>query len=234
MLTSPLRQPVPTRRRLACVLAVALLATAGCTGETGEDGSAPSGRNAGVTVLQPGSPGDPVTTLGPDDELPEAPEWNHADVAFMQMMVPHHEQALVMSKLATTRAESPEVASLARRIAGAQGPEIITMAGWLEQRGIEVPRAGDDPDDVDHSKHGHSGMAGMLTPEQMEALSETRGRRFDRLFLRGMIGHHQGAVDMAETVGAEGSDLQVSELAADVAAGQAAEIRRMRQLLRDL
>ena len=65
-------------------------------------------------------------------------------------------------------------------------------------------------------------------------LKATSGSRFDRLFLRGMIAHHQGAVDMAQTVAVDGTDLQVSEIAADVSVGQQAEINRMRDLLRDL
>ena len=69
---------------------------------------------------------------------------------------------------------------------------------------------------------------------EMALLKATSGTRFDRLFLRDMIAHHQGAVDMAETVTADGSDLQVSEIAADVSTGQQAEINRMRDLLRSL
>lgn len=234
------------RRAVATTAAALVLVTAGCSGSDDESGSG-SGDGAGpdaastpstttdpdVTILQPGRPGESASTLGPDD-IPEDAEWNHADVAFMQMMIPHHAQALEMADLANERARSREVTSLARRIAGAQGPEIITMAAWLEQRNIDVPREGEDAEDFDHSEHGHSGMTGMLTPEQMTALAEAKGRRFDRLFLEGMIDHHQGAVDMANEVGTTGSDLQVAEMAADVATGQAAEIRRMRELLRDL
>lgn len=202
----------------------------GCTSEPARGSGEDVDRSAAdVTVLQPGSPGEPAATVGPEETLGED-EWNHADVAFMQMMVPHHGQALVMARLAEDRAHSPSVRALARRIRGAQGPEIIMMAAWLDERGIDVPKAAETPSDYDHGGHGHSGMQGMLSEEEMEQLRSASGRRFDRLFLDGMIAHHQGAVDMAEVVAREGVDVRVSELAADVAAGQTAEIQRMREL----
>ena len=150
------------------------------------------------------------------------------------MMVPHHAQALEMSALAPERAASKQVLALARRIKGAQGPEVLTMSSWLQTRDIEVPKAGEDPSSYDHGEHGHMEMEGMLTREQLAELEAARGARFDRLFLRDMIGHHQGAVDMAQQVAVDGTDLQVSEIAADVNTGQAAEINRMRDLLRAL
>lgn len=219
----------------ALSVAVVLLAP-GCTGpdqSTAPEAAPKSQSPGGTTILQPGAPGDPAATVAPED-VPSDTEWNHSDVAFVQMMIPHHEQALEMAGLAHTRARSPRVKALARRISGAQGPEIITLAAWLQEREIEVPRAGDDADEYDHGQHGHTQMAGMLTRAQMKQLAAARGRRFDRLFLRGMIAHHTGAVEMAEAAGTDGSDIQVMGMAADVAAGQSAEIQRMRELLREL
>ncbi|HSE69504.1 MAG TPA: DUF305 domain-containing protein [Nocardioidaceae bacterium] len=213
-------------------LAVTSLAVSACTPSGGaEPGALASPSSSpGVTVIQPGKPGEPNATVDPDD-LPSPATWSHSDVAFMQMMIPHHAQALEMSRLASSRAEDPQVLALARRIKAAQGPEIMTMAAWLEQRGIEVPRAGDDPGTYDHSSHGHDPMSGMLSEAEMEQLAAARGGRFDTLFLRGMIGHHSGAVQMADRVAVDGTDQQVSEIAADVQATQTAEIDRMRQLL---
>ena len=224
-------------RGLGLGLATALVVVpllGGCTSDPVQGNGEDLDRAAAdVTVLQPGRPGEPAPTVGPEQTLDED-AWNHADVAFMQMMVPHHGQALVMARLAEVRADSPAVQALARRIRGAQGPEIIMMAAWLDQRGIDVPRAAEKPGGDDHGAHGHSGMPGMqgmLSEEEMEQLRSASGRRFDRLFLDGMIAHHQGAVDMAETVAREGVDIRVSEIAADVAASQSAEIQRMRELL---
>ncbi len=211
--------------------AAATVLLAGCSG-TGE--GAHAGRHGDdVTIVQPGKPGEAASTIGPDD-VPEAPSWNHTDIAFMQMMIPHHDQALEMSRLAEARADNKAVRSLASRIEAAQGPEIMTMAAWLDQRGLEVPRHGDDAAKFDHSQHGHDAMTGMLTPEQMSKLADARGTRFDRLFLRGMIAHHRGALTMASRAAQEGTDQQVSELAADVSASQSAEIERMRELLSSL
>ena len=210
-------------------LALAGLLLTGCSSGADEDPQAAKEKGE-VTILQPGRPGEEAETIGPDD-VPEGADWSHADVAFVQMMVPHHAQALEMSALAPRRASSEQVLALARRIKGSQGPEVLTMSSWLQTRDIEVPKAGEDPASYDHGEHGHMEMQGMLTHEQLADLKEARGARFDRLFLRDMIGHHQGAVDMAQQVAVEGTDVQVSEIAADVNTGQTAEIDRMRDLL---
>ncbi|RYP82855.1 DUF305 domain-containing protein [Nocardioides guangzhouensis] len=216
---------------LVTVLAGTLLIT-GCTADADpDDRSAKDGDE--ITILQPGKPGDEPSTIGPED-VPEGADWNHPDVAFVQMMVPHHAQALEMSALARTHARSPAVKALARRIEGSQGPEILTLSAWLQTRDIEVPKKGEDAEHYDHGKHGHMEMQGMLTHEQLEALGRLHGTAFDRMFLRRMIAHHQGAVSMAQTVAVDGSDVQVSEIAADVQTGQQAEIDRMRAMLRRL
>jgi uncharacterized protein (DUF305 family) len=105
------------------------------------------------------------------------------------------------------------------------------MSAWLEERNMEVPRSDEDPMKYDHGQHGHHSMMGMMTPARMKQLSAARGERFDRLFLRGMIRHHAGAVDMAEEAAQDGSDVIVGEMTADVAATQSAEIARMQDLL---
>lgn len=222
----------PTRTFCGVVLAALLsgLAVTGCSQER-DPASAPEEHE--TRILQPGSPGDAMETIGPED-VPEGAEWNHSDAGFVQAMVPHHAQALEMCALARSRAESPQVLALARRIRGAQGPEIVTLAAWLEQRGLAVPTIDDDPKEFDHGEHGHTPMAGMLTAEQMVELREAQGRRFDELFLRGMIRHHAGAVQMAQAVAEDGSDTTALEIADEVSAGQAAEIERMRRLLRQL
>ena len=225
----------PRHLPLAALVLAALL-LGGCSGGAGGNGGTPdrAAKDKGdTTILQPGRPGEESETVGPDD-VPKAADWNHSDVAFVQMMVPHHAQALEMSELAPERASSPQVKALARRIKGAQGPEVLTMSSWLQTREIEVPRAGEDPGTYDHGEHGHMEMEGMLTKKEMAQLKATSGSRFDRLFLRGMIAHHQGAVDISQTVAVDGTDLQVSEIAADVSVGQQAEVNRMRDLLRAL
>ncbi len=219
------------------VTAAVLVTAAACSGRDGDDepGSAaatgtPTPSLDG-TLIQPGEPGEPAVTGG-TPTAPAAPEYNHSDIAFVQMMIPHHAQALEMSRLARRYAVDESVRTLAARIRDAQGPEILTMASWLEAEDVEVPRAGEPAEMYDHGEHGHDPMRGMLTDAQMRRLAAARGAEFDRLFLQGMIQHHQGAIEMADAVAVGGSDLLVAELAADVKATQVAEISRMRELLR--
>ncbi len=205
-----------------------LLVSAALAGCSSSDDDAPAGAAddaARSQILQPGRPGEDNRTLPPDATVPSVP-FNDADASFMQMMIPHHAQALEMSELARTRASSDAVRSLARRIHGAQGPEIRSMSSWLAMRDQTVP----GPDD--HAGHGAGSMAGMLTERQMAELEEARGADFDALYLAGMIQHHRGAVDMAGEELEAGSDLLALELAADISTGQLAEIRRMEDLQR--
>ena len=117
---------------LAATLAVALaVGLSGCSdGATSTSPDAAASSTSQVRELVPGAPGEPVATAsGPIDV--EVPGWSHADVAFVQMMVPHHRQALEMAALAPERAASPQVLALARRIDAAQAPEIWLMSQWL-------------------------------------------------------------------------------------------------------
>lgn len=210
---------------LAVALALAAPSLSGCL-EHEDDARS----DAGPVVVQPGGPGDDASTLAPGAEA-EHGEVAHDDIAFVQMMVPHHAQALRMAKLAPARAQSPRVKALARRILAAQRPEILAMAAWLTEQGVAVPRASDDASAFDHGEHGHASMHGMLTEEQLHALEDATGAEFDRLFLEGMIQHHRGAIEMADAVAKRGSDVRVTEMAEEMVIGQGAEVDRMEALL---
>lgn len=152
-------------------------------------------------------------------------EHNGADVMFAQMMVPHHEQAVQMSDLLLAKEGiEPEVAELAEQIMAAQAPEIETMNGWLEAWGI-------DPDLVDHSQMDHVGMDGVLSNAELKELEAADTEEATRLYLEGMIAHHEGAVTMAEAEVADGAYPPAIELAEAVIAVQEAEIEQMRGLL---
>lgn len=241
---------VKTQTAFSSLCALAVLGTlgfSGCTaGGGGGDASVPAAPSSSTAptpsegvLLQPGGPGEPTVT---GDAVPQsAPQpWNGEDATFVQMMVPHHTQALEMSALARTRARDPQVRALAERIGASQLPEIRLMTSWMQEQDLIVGDMGDmstggmeDMQDMEDMS-SMAGMEGMLSPAQMDRLAAAQGARFDRLFLRGMIAHHEGAVSMADDVTVDGSALQVSELAADVANGQAAEVGRMRDLLRSL
>lgn len=236
------RAALRTVRRLGGVvalLAVPVLAGCSATPSATEPSPGPSGTatsavpDPGVQQVRPGGPGGPTTTLAADATVGTR-DWNHADLAFVQMMVPHHRQALEMAALAEERAASPAVLALARRIDATQAVEVALMVQWLQDQGVAVPQPGDHPSLWDHGEHGHDGMAGMLSDTELRALAAASGAEFDRLFLEGMVGHHEGALVMARDVLAAGSDGRVLELADDVNAGQAPEIDRMERLLASL
>lgn len=213
-------------RKLSVPTAVlVLLLLTGCAEEQHDHaGHEPSsaGSAQSAPVVQPGAPGESAATIDPSD-LPADAGWNQTDATFVTMMIPHHAQALEMTDMASTRAASKEVSSLARSISAAQGPEIVSMSGWLQARDLEVPSAEDLPD--------HAGMPGMLTPEQMNELGAARGKEFDRLFLTRMIAHHEGALEMAAPVLSKGSDTVAIEMAQDIEASQKSEIGIMQKLL---
>jgi uncharacterized protein (DUF305 family) len=213
---------------------VLVLVVAGCTGDPGP-ASTPSS-----VVVQPGLPGEGAESIAPEDydAAPDEGTWNQADVAFVAGMIEHHLQALEIAALAPDRASSGAVRSFAERVTAAQGPEIHALVSWLQARDQAVPDGADgaggtgprEPAGAGHGAHGE-GAVGMLTPEQMAALAAAQGAEFDRLFLEGMIAHHQGALDMVAVVQGDGVDLYAGEIAADTASGQGGEIDRMRELL---
>lgn len=145
---------------------------------------------------------------------------NDQDVVFAQGMIPHHEQAVEMSRLAPEQARSEQVKNLARQIEQAQGPEIEMLTGWLHGWGAEASHG---------SEHG--AMKGMMTQEDMERLTQAQGADFDRAFLRMMIAHHEGAVEMAQTELAQGEFPAAKKMAEQIIDSQQAEIDTMRNLL---
>jgi uncharacterized protein (DUF305 family) len=138
------------------------------------------------------------------------------DQMFAAMMIPHHEQAIQMSELALLNSTDPEILALANEIKAAQGPEIEQMKSWGSS--------------MMGSHAGHMMDEGMLTDDEIEQLKSARGAEFNRLFLEGMIKHHQGAIQMAEMIIDSAND-EASQLGKNIVESQSAEIERMRQLL---
>ncbi len=189
---------VRTRRALGAALLITALS--GCTIITGPGGM---GGMHGSGNL-------------PDDV-------NAADVMFVQMMIPHHEQAIEMADLVLdTPGIDQAVITLATEIKAAQGPEIEQMEQWLDDWGMPSMPGG-------HG--GHGGMDGMLSEEELQRLDDAEGEEATRLFLEGMIEHHEGAIDMADDVIDDGENAAVRELADAIVVTQQAEIDLMRELL---
>ena len=138
------------------------------------------------------------------------------DQIFAAMMIPHHEQAIQMSELALLNSTDPEILALASEIKAAQGPEIDQMKSWGSSKM--------------GSHAGHMMDEGMLTDDEMAQLKDASGAEFNRLFLEGMIKHHQGAIQMADMVIDSGNE-EAALLGKNIVESQSAEIERMRQLL---
>ena len=185
---------------------------------------------AQAPIVQPGPPGESTRQLTAEEAIDIAVT-SHSpdDVRFMRDMIPHHNQAVQMAELAADRTNRPEVVDAAGRITLSQQDEIEFMERWLSDRGEALP----DPSDHTAMHTSHR-MAGMATPEQMAELAASEGTDFDRMFLRLMITHHEGAVTMVEELLEQpGSayDPVLFEFANDVTNDQTAEIERMHALL---
>jgi uncharacterized protein (DUF305 family) len=211
------------KHRGATLALVFCLASGGLAGCTGDD-ERPSKAKPSGSMIVPGRPGEPNKTVPATQGTVTPP--GAADIRFVQMMVPHHEQALEMAALAPAQASNAKVKALAERIDAAQGAEIAQMQSWLRQ----------------HAQRGHHGghgsspnrpmeMPGMATPQQMAQLKAATGEDFDRLFLTLMITHHEGALTMAKEEIVKGTDVLTQEMAQEVIITQSAEISRMRALL---
>ena len=216
-----------------------------------------------AVVVQPGSPGQETKVLSANTSA-TLPPMAKADVEFMQGMIHHHQQAVDMVALMKERTDNAELLSLGKRIGHTQAEEIKFMRNWLTSRGqktsmempmsdkMKMPKTGnmkmDKMDMSDHSEHkdhkmgemkdhqDHMMMPGMLTPAQMKALAAAKGAEFDRLFLTGMIQHHEGALTMVDDLfkapGA-GQDPEMFTFATDIDSSQRAEIRIMQTMLEE-
>jgi uncharacterized protein (DUF305 family) len=142
-------------------------------------------------------------------------EYSAEDIAFAEMMIPHHEQSIEMSEIALLNTTNPEILQVAQEIKAAQSPEIELMKSW---------------DGVKVSIHAGHTMEGMLSEGELNDLRESKGQEFDRLFLQGMIKHHEGAIEMAQEV-ATSMNKEVADLSAAIITAQELEIAAMKELL---
>jgi len=185
------------------------------------------------------APGTGVVTAGSAAAIAAADKaaaaFAPADVEFMQGMIPHHAQAVVMARWAQTHGARGDVRVLCQRIAIAQTDEIHMMRRWLADRNQDVPDSTSMRHVMKMNGMTHEVlMPGMLSDEELHALDQARGSAFDRLFLTGMMRHHQGAIDMVHELfahGDAGHDETVFRFATDVVADQTAEIHKMQLML---
>jgi len=175
----------------------------------------------------------PTKTLPPSTRGTLPPQ-SRADVEFMQGMIFHHAQAVEMTAMIQSRTDNPSLRALGARISSSQSDEIKFMKRWLAARGESVPSTMPAMAGMDMSSDKTPLMPGMLTAEQMDALRKSTGGEFDRLFLVGMIQHHNGALtmvkDLFNTAGS-GQDAELFNFATDADNTQRAEIRIMQDML---
>ena len=145
-----------------------------------------------------------------------------ADIMFLQMMIPHHQQAVDISNLAMKTSKDSELLALAKKIAADQAAEIIQMKAWLNDAGAGM--------DMGHSMDG---MGGMLNDAELSALNAETGTKFDILWLKGMTGHHDGAIHMTTMI-RDASNPDIKAFGEKVIADQSAQIEQMKAMIKRL
>jgi len=196
----------------------------------GQAASAGKAQAEAPAIVQPGAPGQTSTVVS---KVPAFHDNNYTDgdVKFMQGMIHHHNQALLMVAMIATHTKTPELIAMGQKIQLSQSGEMLSMKEWLTARKQSVPMIMADGTVMDHGDVAP--MPGMLTPVQMKALDAARGARFDELFLTGMIQHHKGALkmvaDLREAGG--GKEPNIGGFLNDVDNDQRMEIVRMYGLL---
>ena len=166
----------------------------------------------------------PSATDGGGSSSESDAAFNDQDVQFAQMMLPHHMQAVEMSDMILAKdGIDSQVTDLAQRIKDEQGPEIQQMEGWLKDWDASTEMGA-----MDHSTNG------MMSDDEMGDLDAASGDDASRLFLEQMTGHHNGAIEMAQTELDEGKFPDAVELAQAIVDTQQAEIDEMKEILTSL
>ena len=187
-------------------------------------------------IILPGAPGEESKNLNAEEATNIAnTSYIDADVKFLQGMIVHHEQAILMSSMAGKRTNNKTIVNLANRIDASQEDEINFMESWLKDRDESVPEAEShhmmkDNDKAHHNMHMHLNMVGMASQEQLKKLEDSNSTSFDRLFLQLMIAHHDGALEMVKDLKKFSGavyDPILNEFVSDLVNDQGVEIERM-------
>ncbi len=150
---------------------------------------------------------------------------NEADVTFASEMIPHHAQAIQMADMALA-SDGTTLTELAEQIKAAQAPEITTMSQWLTGWGENVP----DDSGMGSMDMDSMDMGSMMSQEDMDSLMQMQGGGFDAMWLKMMIEHHEGAIEMAQTEVADGQYPDAKALAEQIITAQQAQIEQMQEM----
>lgn len=192
-------------KKTGALLAIIALLAAAVVGLAARDESEPVMKNSGHS--------------GHRSMNSTAGDYTGADVMFLQMMIPHHQQAIDISNLALKTSTNAELLALAKIIARDQAAEIIQMKSWLKDAGAT--------EDMGHAMHG---MGGMLNDEELSALAAATGKKFDTLWLKGMTDHHDGAIHMVQMI-EDADNMDIKAFGAKVITDQSAQIAQMKKML---
>jgi len=209
----------------ATLTALALGATLGLAGCGSNDAGGMGGMN-------PSSSAPPQMSQRPSQmaspTASTAGQFNTADVMFVQMMIPHHQQAVAMSDtLLKKSGVSAETTALAKEIQAAQQPEIAAMQGWLKAWGSDM--------DGGMGGMNHGGTDdGMATDAEMKEFDQAAGAPAEKMYLEMMTKHHQGAITMAQAETTNGKNTDAVALAGNIVTSQQQEITSMKMLLANL
>ncbi|MDR3662161.1 MAG: DUF305 domain-containing protein [Mycobacterium sp.] len=190
------------------------LALAACSPPSQHDSTLPAASATSVPMSGHNMPGMDMPSTAP------AVNFNSADVMFLQMMYPHHAQAVEMAKLVPSRSQNQQVKDLASAIQNAQAPEMQQMTTLLTGFGKPAPSA----------TMAHS-MPGLMTPQQMTELTGLSGAAFDKMWLQMMVAHHQGAITMANDELKNGTNPDAKKMAQAIVTAQQGEIDTMNGML---
>lgn len=192
-------------KKTGALLAIIALLAAAVIGLSLRDESEPVVKNSGHSGHSSMS-----STVG---------DYTGADLMFLQMMIPHHQQAIDISNLALKTSTNAELLALAKIIARDQAAEIIQMKSWLKDAGAT--------EDMGHSMDA---MGGMLNDDELSALAAATGKNFDTLWLKGMTDHHDGAIHMVQMI-EDADNMEIKAFGAKVITDQSAQIAQMKKML---
>ncbi|MEC3951953.1 DUF305 domain-containing protein [Nocardia sp. CDC153] len=208
-----------TKLALIAVTSAAALLAAGCSGNGNDTSKAAT--SSTTTAMDHGSmPGMDHGTTGTSAQADTRTDFNDADVTFLDMMYPHHAQAVEMAKLVPSRSQNQQLITLAQAVEQAQSPEMQQITTLLQSFGKPAPAA-----EMNHD------MPGIMSKDQMTKLESLSGPDFDKLWMQMMIDHHKGAIDMANTELAQGTNAESKALAQSIVTAQQKEIDQMNGML---
>ncbi|USQ86837.1 DUF305 domain-containing protein [Streptomyces phaeoluteigriseus] len=213
--THALRHKPVRRAATVGLVAVGALFLSAC-GDNGDD----------MSGMDHGSGHSSATATASATAEAGSTDFNDTDVTFAQMMIPHHQQALEMARLADGRASDSEVKDIAAKIEQAQEPEITTMQGWLKDWNKPTAAATGSTHGMDHGSGD-----GMMSGRDMEHLKGMKGAEFDKMFADMMIEHHNGAITMAGAEQRNGENADAVKMAGDIVDGQKAEVEQLQSVL---